>query len=70
MFCYYRKDYLEKSKLLQEQLRELRSEIEVLKVGEKQSQLDELHEEQLRLGENKYSTLRKVTFINEIYIFF
>lgn len=54
-------DYLEKSKHLQNQLRELRCEIEVLKVGEKQSQMDALHQEQLRLGENKYSTLRKVS---------
>lgn len=55
-----RSDYLEKSKHLQEQLRELRSEIEGLKVGEKQCELDQLHEEQVRLGENKYSTLKKV----------
>ncbi|KYN15171.1 Merlin [Trachymyrmex cornetzi] len=55
-----RSDYLEKSKHLQEQLRELRSEIEGLKVGDKQCELDHLHEEQVRLGENKYSTLKKV----------
>ncbi|CAG2058994.1 unnamed protein product, partial [Timema podura] len=55
-----RVEYLEKSKHLQDQLRELRSEIEVLKVGEKQTELDHLHEEQVRLGENKYSTLRKL----------
>lgn len=55
-----RVEYLEKSKHLQDQLRDLRSEIQVLKVGEKQSELDLLHEEQVRLGENKYSTLRKV----------
>lgn len=55
-----RVDYWEKSKHLQEQLRELRSEIEVMKVGEKQCELDQLHEEQVRLGENKYSTLKKV----------
>ncbi|KAK5638248.1 hypothetical protein RI129_012543 [Pyrocoelia pectoralis] len=54
-----RVDYLEKSKHLQNQLRELRSEIAVLKVGEKQSELDQLHDEQVKLGENKYSTLRK-----------
>jgi merlin protein len=53
-------EYLEKSKHLQEALRSLRSEIEVLKVGEKQSNLDALHAEQIRLGEDKYSTLRKV----------
>lgn len=55
-----RVDYWEKSKHLQEQLRELRSEIEVMKVGEKQCELDQLHDEQVRLGENKYSTLKKV----------
>ncbi|XP_014210518.1 merlin isoform X2 [Copidosoma floridanum] len=55
-----RVDYWEKSKNLQEQLRELRTEIEVLKVDEKQCELDQLHEEQVRLGENKYSTLKKV----------
>ncbi|XP_034952145.1 merlin [Chelonus insularis] len=55
-----RVDYWEKSKHLQEQLRELRSEIEVMKVGEKQCNLDQLHDEQVRLGENKYSTLKKV----------
>ncbi|XP_077290082.1 ezrin/radixin/moesin family protein merlin isoform X2 [Arctopsyche grandis] len=41
-----RVDYLEKSKHLQNQLRDLRSEIEVLKVDEKQSELDQLHDEQ------------------------
>ncbi|XP_075229016.1 ezrin/radixin/moesin family protein merlin [Lycorma delicatula] len=55
-----RVDYLKKSKHLQDQLRDLRSEIEVLKVGEKQNELDALHNEQVRLGETKYSTLRKV----------
>ncbi|RZF33715.1 hypothetical protein LSTR_LSTR007743 [Laodelphax striatellus] len=55
-----RVDYWKKSKHLQDQLRELRSEIEVLKVGEKQNELDALHSEQVRLGETKYSTLRKV----------
>jgi merlin protein len=60
---FFRVEYLEKSKHLQDQLRELRSEIEVLKVGEKQSELDQLHDEQVRLGETKYSTLRKVSSI-------
>lgn len=53
-------EYLEKSKQLQEQLRELRTEIEVLKVGENQTLYDQLHEEQLRSGDDKYSTLKKV----------
>lgn len=55
-----RVEYLEKSKHLQEQLRDLKTEIEVLKVEEKQTQLDRIHEETSQKGENKYSTLRKV----------
>lgn len=38
-----RVDYWEKSKHLQEQLRELRSEIEVMKVGEKQCEIGRAH---------------------------
>lgn len=60
----YRIQYLEKSKHLQDQLRDLKSEIEVLKVDEKQCELDMLHDEQVRLGENKYSTLKKVNILN------
>lgn len=55
-----RVEYMEKSKNLQEQLKELKSEIEVLKVEDKQSRLDILHEENISRGENKYSTLGKV----------
>lgn len=62
-------DYLEKSKHLQDQLRDLRSEIEVLKVGEKQSEFDIIHDEQVRLGENKYSTLKRVNYFFFISIF-
>ena len=51
---------MEKSKHLQDQLKELKSEIEVLKVEEKQTLLDRLHDENVARGENKYSTLRKV----------
>ena len=60
---------MEKSKQLQEQLRELRTEIEVLKVGEKQTLYDQLHEEQLRNGDDKYSTLKKVLMnLNLFYL--
>lgn len=73
MFKYdlyvYRVQYLEKSKNLQDQLRDLKTEIEVLKVDEKQCELDMLHDEQVRLGENKYSTLKKVNNLNYINIF-
>ena len=55
-----RVDYLEKSRNLQEQLKELKSEIEVLKVEEKHSHLDSLHEQNSQRGENKYSTLGKI----------
>ena len=55
-----RVEYLEKSKSLQEQLRELKTEIEGLKLDEKQTSYDLLHQEQVLSGENKYSTLRKV----------
>jgi merlin protein len=50
---------LEKQKHLQHQLRELRTEIAVLKVADKQTEFDQLHSEQVKLGENKYSTLKK-----------
>lgn len=45
--------------MLQNQLKELRTEIAVLRVGDKQTDFDQLHEDQVRSGENKYSTLKK-----------
>lgn len=50
-------EYLAKSKQVQSQLKGLRNEIELLKISE--SELDRINAEQLRLGENKYSTLKK-----------
>ncbi len=58
-----RVEYLEKSKHLQEQLRDLKKEIEGLKLEEKQTPYDMIHAEQVMSGENKYSTLRKVKFL-------
>lgn len=55
-----RVEYLEKSKHLQEQLRDLKKEIEGLKLEERQTPYDVIHQEQMMSGENKYSTLRKV----------
>lgn len=52
-----RTEYLAKSKQVQSQLKDLRSEIEMLKISE--SEFDRLNNEQLKLGENKYSTLKK-----------
>ena len=55
-----RQEYLEKSKHLQEQLKTLKTEIDDLKVDEKVSVLDQLHQEQQESGDNKYSTIQKV----------
>ena len=61
--CLFSVEYLEKSKHLQEQLKELRSEIEVLKVGEKQSHLDEIHDQNVLQGNGKYATIGRVCYI-------
>ncbi len=56
----YRVEYLEKSKQVQTQLQTLRSEIELLKIEENQCVLDIISAEQIRAGETKYSTLKKL----------
>ncbi|XP_041456359.1 merlin-like [Lytechinus variegatus] len=56
-----RVDYLERSKHLKMQLNELKSEIEVLKVEEKQTQLDRIYNEVNSRGENKKTTLSKIS---------
>lgn len=53
-------EYLEKSKMVQNQLRSLRSEIELLKIEENQSALDIISAQQISAGETKYSTLKKL----------
>lgn len=45
---------------MQSQLLTLRSEIETLKIEENQSVLDIISAEQIRTGETKYSTLKKL----------
>ena len=60
----FRVEYLQKSKHLQEQLKEMRTEIEVLKIGENQTLYDHIHDEQVNLGENKYSTFKKVSSVD------
>ena len=52
-------EYLQKSKHLQEQLKDLKSEIQELKVEEKLTELDRIHEENVSKGETKYSTLKR-----------
>lgn len=54
-----RMEYLKKSKFLQQQLRDLKTEIEVLKVDDRLTSMDRIHDENVHRGENKYSTLRK-----------
>ncbi|XP_054708217.1 merlin-like [Uloborus diversus] len=54
-----RVEYLEKSKHLHEQLLELKTEIEVLKVEDNVTSLDQIYEDNAGRGENKYSTLRR-----------
>ena len=59
--CFFSSvEYLEKSKHLQEQLKELRSEIEVLKVEEKQSHMDEIHDQNVLHGSSKYTSIGRV----------
>lgn len=55
-----RVEYMEKSKQVQNQLRTLRSEIELLKIEENECALDIINAEQIRAGETKYSTLNKL----------
>lgn len=52
-------EYLQKSKHLQEQLQDLKTEIQVLKVDDRLTDLDRIHEENASKGENKYSTLKR-----------
>uniref|UniRef100_A0A914WWM5 Moesin/ezrin/radixin homolog 1 n=1 Tax=Plectus sambesii TaxID=2011161 RepID=A0A914WWM5_9BILA len=54
-----RSEYNQKSRHLQEQLSDLRGEIDSLKVDDRQTELDRIHAEHVNAGEDKYSTLRK-----------
>ncbi|KAG7318182.1 hypothetical protein KOW79_017937 [Hemibagrus wyckioides] len=54
-------EYMEKSKHLQEQLNELKTEIESLKLKERESHLDILHNENTERGMSKQSNFKKLT---------
>jgi len=54
-----RHEYMEKSKLLVEQLAALKNEIDELKVEEKMTPLDLVHVERTEQGNTKYSTIQK-----------
>uniref|UniRef100_A0A7M4EI03 NF2, moesin-ezrin-radixin like (MERLIN) tumor suppressor n=1 Tax=Crocodylus porosus TaxID=8502 RepID=A0A7M4EI03_CROPO len=53
-------EYMEKSKHLQEQLNELKTEIEALKLKERETALDILHSENADRGNSKHNTIKKV----------
>ncbi|XP_066512348.1 merlin-like [Hoplias malabaricus] len=54
-------EYMEKSKHLQEQLNELKTEIESLKLKERETPLDILHNENAERGTSKQSNFKKLT---------
>ncbi|XP_023684736.1 NF2, moesin-ezrin-radixin like (MERLIN) tumor suppressor a isoform X2 [Paramormyrops kingsleyae] len=54
-------EYMEKSRHLQEQLNELKTEIESLKLKERETPLDILHNENTERGNSKQSSFKKLT---------
>ncbi|EMP27631.1 Merlin [Chelonia mydas] len=58
-------EYMEKSKHLQEQLNELKTEIEALKLKERETALDILHNENADRGNSKHNTIKKCLAITE-----
>ncbi|ETE60311.1 Merlin, partial [Ophiophagus hannah] len=54
-------EYMEKSKHLQEQLNELKTEIEALKLKERETTMDILHSENHDRGNSKHNTIKKLT---------
>ncbi|XP_070807469.1 LOW QUALITY PROTEIN: merlin [Pituophis catenifer annectens] len=52
-------EYMEKSKHLQEQLNELKTEIEALKLKERETTMDILHSENHDRGNSKHNTIKK-----------
>ncbi|XP_068166434.1 NF2, moesin-ezrin-radixin like (MERLIN) tumor suppressor a [Antennarius striatus] len=54
-------EYLEKSKHLQQQLNELKTEIESLKLKEKETPLDIIHNQNVEQGTSKQSNFKKLT---------
>ncbi|XP_034728721.1 neurofibromin 2a (merlin) isoform X2 [Etheostoma cragini] len=54
-------EYMEKSKHLQEQLNELKTEIESLKLKERETPLDVIHNQNIEQGTSKHSNFKKLT---------
>ncbi|XP_009697623.1 PREDICTED: merlin isoform X1 [Nestor notabilis] len=61
-------EYMEKSKHLQEQLNELKTEIEALKLKERETALDILHNENASRGNSKHNTIKKVSEGSSLYL--
>uniref|UniRef100_A0A8C4JW85 NF2, moesin-ezrin-radixin like (MERLIN) tumor suppressor n=2 Tax=Dromaius novaehollandiae TaxID=8790 RepID=A0A8C4JW85_DRONO len=61
-------EYMEKSKHLQEQLNELKTEIEALKLKERETALDILHNENTSRGNSKHNTIKKVSEGSSLYL--
>uniref|UniRef100_A0A8D2QRB2 Neurofibromin 2 n=1 Tax=Zosterops lateralis melanops TaxID=1220523 RepID=A0A8D2QRB2_ZOSLA len=61
-------EYMEKSKHLQEQLNELKTEIEALKLKERETALDILHNENSSRGNSKHNTIKKVSEGPSLYL--
>lgn len=53
--------FIEKSESIRNQLKNLKADMDVLKVEEKQTSLDRLHDENLQRGDTKYQTLQKTS---------
>lgn len=69
LFCVcVRVEYMEKSKHLQEQLNELKTEIEALKLKERETALDILHNENSSRGNSKHNTIKKVSEGPSLYL--
>lgn len=61
-----RVEYMEKSKHLQEQLNELKTEIESLKLKERETPLDIIHNQNAEQGTSKHSNFKKVTSASHV----
>lgn len=68
LFVCARVEYMEKSKHLQEQLNELKTEIEALKLKERETALDILHNENASRGNSKHNTIKKVSEGSSLYL--
>lgn len=50
----------ERNRNIQQQLKDLKTQMEGLKIDDRQTRWDHIHDENMRRGENKYSTLQKI----------